>query len=344
LSDATVVDEAEIAAALSRFLSGLVSAPVTVNNITRLSTGWESDVFAFDAPAWRQGERVLRLYFGKNAGPTALHEYRALDFLARAGYPAPQVDTVEESSHALGRSFLIMHRIQGTPMGQLWRDPDPGVRQRELERFCRLMIALHTLEWQDVEGAATVPTFTIAQQLGVWEGYAAQFLLDAFRRALDWLHRAGESVSRQPLGLAHWDFHHENILVDKENRAWVIDWTQFQATDTRFDLAWTLTLLASERDAATAAAVRAEYFRQRGWEESEVAGELQFFEAGACAKRLLSVLISMRAGADALGMRPGAEAIMSSRLPRFAVVYRRWLELTATSLPEIEGLLAGYLQ
>lgn len=343
MSHATPVEEDKIAAALSRYLSNQEGEPVAVNDIARLSTGWESDVFAFDAPAWRQGGRVLRLYFGKNAGPTALHEYRALDFLARAGYPVPPVDLVEESTQPLGRSFLIMQRIEGTPLGQLWRDPDPGVRQREFERFCRLMSKLHTLEWRGIAGADAVPSYTIAQQLGVWEGYAAQFPLADFRRALDWLHQASAAVSVQPLGLAHWDFHHENILVDRQDHAWVIDWTQFQATDIRFDLAWTLTLLASERDAATADAVRAEYFRQRGWAERDVAGELQFFEAGACAKRLFSVLISMGAGADALGMRPGAEAIMSSRLPRFAVVYRRWLALTSTPLPQVEKLLAEHL-
>src|SRR4051794_38216811 len=161
--------------------------------------------------------------------------------------------------------------------------------------------------------------------------------------ALDWLHKASDSVTAQPLGLVHWDFHHENVLVDAQNRPWVIDWTQFQATDIRFDLAWTLILLASERDAATSEAVRNEYFRQRGWLEIEVAGDLQFFEAGACTKRLLSVLISLGSGAGAIGMRPGAEAIMSSRLSRFAIVYRRWLALTATPLPEIEELLAGHL-
>jgi hypothetical protein len=35
---------------------------------------------------------------------------------------------------------------------------------------------------------------------------------------------------------------------------------------------------------------------------------------------------------------------MSSRLPRFAVVYRRWLAITSTPLPEIEALLAGHLK
>ena len=65
--------------------------------------------------------------------------------------------------------------------------------------------------------------------------------------------------------------------------------------------------------------------------------------AAGCAKRLLSVLISIQRGADALGMRPGAEAIMSRQLPRIAVVYRLWLAITALPLPDVEELLAEHL-
>jgi hypothetical protein len=158
------------------------------------------------------------------------------------------------------------------------------------------------------------------------------------------------------LGLVHWDFHHENILVEaadrkkdskkdsnKEGKAWVIDWTQLQATDVRFDLAWTLVLLASERDPETAEAVRGGYLALRGGDEAVIRAEMNFFLAAACAKRLLSVLVSMRHGADSLGMRPGAEAIMSSRLSRIALVYKQWLSLTATPLADMEELLAEHL-
>jgi hypothetical protein len=70
---------------------------------------------------------------------------------------------------------------------------------------------------------------------------------------------------------------------------------------------------------------------------------MRFFEAAACLKRLVSVLVSMRHGADALGMRPGAETIMSSRLSRIARVYQQWLSLTATPLSDMEELLAEHL-
>jgi hypothetical protein len=42
-------------------------------------------------------------------------------------------------------------------------------------------------------------------------------------------------------------------------------------------------------------------------------------------------------------MRPGAEAVIRSRLARIAIVYQRWLALTETPLPEVAEMLAGYL-
>src|SRR5690606_23032890 len=143
--------------------------------------------------------------------------------------------------------------------------------------------------------------------------------LEGLESGMAWLRARSASVTPQAPGLAHWDFHHENILVDDADRAWVIDWTQLQATDVRFDLAWTLVLLASERDAESAQRVREGYFALRGWREEEVGAELAFFEAAACFKRLVSVAVSLQHGAEALGMRPGAEAIMSSRLGRIAL-------------------------
>lgn len=335
--------DVDLTLALSSYLCAHAGTPVQVGGLRRISDGWESDVYAFDAPEWKTDGRILRLYFGANAADKALHEYRTLKLLGQAGYPVPHVDLVEPSSDAVGRAFLIMERVEGISLGKRLRDVNPAVRGQEMDRFCALLSQLHTLAWEHLPGAQDVPTLSIDGQLALWERLTAHYPLDAATLAIAWLRTASAQVSPQPMGLLHWDFHHENILVDAAGNAFVIDWTQFQASDVRFDLAWTLVLLASERDAETAEAVRTGYLAQRGWDEEKVAPELCFFEAAACAKRLLLVLISLGAGADALGMRPGAEAIMSSRLSRIAIVYRRWLELTQTPLPDVEKMLAGHL-
>lgn len=335
--------QGELAAGLAAYLAAQMGHPVEITAIQRMSEGWESDVYAFDAPAWRSGTRILRLYFGANAGATSRHEYSALMVLNRAGYPVPRVEWVEPDTEALGRAFLLMERIEGGSMGQRWRDPDPAVREREIVRFCELFARLHTLAWQHLPGAAAVPSYSVQEQLRYWASIGQSLDSETLDVALSWLEEESGTVRDEPLGLVHWDFHHDNILIDRSDQPWVIDWTQFQATDIRFDLAWTLTLLASERDAETADAVRRGYYAARGWDGDAANKEMRFFEAAAAMKRLASVIISLKRGADALGMRPGAEAMMSSRLPRIAIVYRRWLELTALPLAEVEEMLAGHL-
>src|SRR5829696_1190689 len=110
MTKSSSTDPEQLIASLSQYLARNAGHDVAVTGLTRISDGWESDVYAFDAPQWREGGHVLRLYFGADAGQKALQEYRALELLARAGYPVPQVDLVEVEQQALGRSFLIMER------------------------------------------------------------------------------------------------------------------------------------------------------------------------------------------------------------------------------------------
>jgi aminoglycoside phosphotransferase (APT) family kinase protein len=336
----------EVAAALAAYLSARTGTPVEVANVTRMSNGWESDVYAFDAPAlaqWATHTFVLRLYFGANAGPTATNEYLALDLLARAGYPVPRVYLVEPSLAPLGRAFLIMARVAGRPLGQRWREATEAQFPHEIEHFCALLVRLHTLAWQHRPNAERVPRVAIAEQLGIWKAIGAQFPSAALTAGMAWLDRASAQIAAPQWGLVHWDFHPENVLLDRDEQPWVIDWTQFQMTDVRFDLAWTLTVLASEREGHVAELIRATYLAQRGWDGTAIEADMNFFEAAACAKRLFSMLFSLTGGADAVGMRPGAEATIGRQLARFVVVYRRWLALTATPLPEIEMVLAEHL-
>lgn len=337
----------DLSVALAAYISTQAGRKIEVDGLARLSDGWESDVYAFDALQWHQdspdGNYVLRLFFGANAGDKALHEFRAYQLLARAGYPVPRVDLVEPDTQPLGRAFLVMQRIGGVSMGMRWRDPDPVVQTREMARFCKLFATLHTLAWQHLAGAEHVPIQTLAQQFDFWEGLISGLGVDSFAAGLAWLRAASEGVTPQPPGLVHWDFHHENILIDSRDDAWVIDWTQFQATDVRLDLAWTLVVLASERSPETAQRVRAGYLGARGWTEADVAADLSVFEAAACLKRIGSVMVSLRNGADAVGMRPGAEAIMASRLARISTVYQRWLQITDTPLADADKVFAAYL-
>ncbi len=130
----------------------------------------------------------------------------------------------------------------------------------------------------------------------------------------------------------HWDFHPENMLLQKDGSAVVIDWTGFDLTDYRFDLAWTLLLIGCNEHPKWRQPVLREYERQAG---RKVDG-LEFFDVAACVRRLFTVIVSVNYGAEQLGMRPGAEAIMRRQAPSMARVYDLLLQRTGLRIPEVD--------
>src|SRR6266516_1569650 len=74
-----------------------------VTDLTRITAGWESEMYAFDVeygPAEdRQCEAlVLRLYPGDYAPAKAAHEFHSLRQLHQAGYPVPYVHLLEHTN------------------------------------------------------------------------------------------------------------------------------------------------------------------------------------------------------------------------------------------------------
>ena len=331
---------------LATYLAARTGRVSPVQVLRRLSTGWESDIDVVSVPGLHDGMDlvVLRSYFGASAGATVLAEARALELLASLGYPVPEVLLVEPSAVPLGRPFLLMQYIAGDTLGVRMRSTDPALRRAAVARLVSLFAQLHRLPWSRSEMAQALPRYTLRGALDGLAAYAQRFPSAAFDACLGWLHSNVERVREMPLAVIHFDFHAQNVLVDGEDRAWVIDWTQCQITDPRLDLAWTMTLVGSEQGVQAAMAVRdgyAEATRQLG--RDLPLEDLGYFEAAAAARRVLSVLISLAHGADALGMRPGAEQTMTAYLPMIANVYRRWLQLTGVGLAEAEERLAGYL-
>ncbi|MFT4166954.1 MAG: phosphotransferase [Microlunatus sp.] len=53
---------------------------------------------------------------------------------------------------------------------------------------------------------------------------------------VEWLEQRKEAVPCERL-ILHRDYHPWNVLIDEEERPWVIDW-DWQVGDARFDLAW----------------------------------------------------------------------------------------------------------
>jgi hypothetical protein len=120
-------------------------------------------------------------------------------------------------------------------------------------------------------------------------------------------------------------------MLDLDGSACVIDWTQIDISDTRFDLAWTLLLIGSIESEIWRIRVLREYERLLG----RPVEDLDFFEVAAGVKRLYSSYLSISIGAENLGMRPGAEQIMMENAPKLHAAYRMMFSYTRIRIPEL---------
>lgn len=315
-----------------------------VTGLNNISSGWESDVYAFVLEHGRAGEReredlVLRVYPGDDARVKSAREFRGMRWLHRARYPVPEVLALENDDSPLGRPFVIMERIEGQ---LLWALLFGTEREKELMTlFCELLVRLHTLEWRpfvdDVSRYDTGDPYTFVDRvLDSARSALEHYPQLGFAPIMEWLEARRDRVPCPRPSFVHLDFHPENVLLRDDGTAIVIDWTQVDISDPRFDLAWTLLLVGTYEAARWRNVILEQYERLAGKVE-----QIEYFDVYACTKRLFSVMVSLSEGAQTMGMRPEAVAKMRQQMGVTQKVYDLLLERTGIPLPEVEKLLAS---
>jgi aminoglycoside phosphotransferase (APT) family kinase protein len=116
----------------------------------------------------------------------------------------------------------------------------------------------------------------------------------------------------------------------------VIDWTGLDISDSRFDLAWTLLLVSTHEDEEWRDLVLQGYERLAGISVEQIA----YFDVAVCARRLLSVVISLSEGPEKLGMRTGAATMMKQQMGSIKRVHDLLQERTGIRVSEVDRLLA----
>jgi aminoglycoside phosphotransferase (APT) family kinase protein len=116
----------------------------------------------------------------------------------------------------------------------------------------------------------------------------------------------------------------------------VIDWTNVDVSDYRLDLSWTLLLMSTYGSPESRELVLGEYERAAGHSVEQI----EYFEVAACLRRLFSILVSLAAGAERLGMRPGAEAMMKN-VDHIGSVYARLRQRTGIAIAEVDRLISS---
>lgn len=318
---------------------------VQVSGLTSISGGWESEVYSFDVehgpPEGRQREGlILRVYPGDDAHAKSAREFRGMRQLHEAGYPVPRVLLLERENSPFGKPFVIMERIEGQVLWPILFNAPERRQQELLTQFCELFVRLHRLDWRPfVDDVAHYelggPTVFVDQWLGMVRGALERFPLSNSLRILEWLEARRDQVPCLRPAPVHWDYHPGNVLLRDDGSAVVIDWTQIDVSDPRFDLAWTLLLVSSYEGAEWRNRILEEYERLAGARVEQ----MEWFEVCACGKRVFSVAISLLAGAEKLGMRPGAVEMMRQQMWALGRVYDLLVERTGIRMEEVERLL-----
>jgi aminoglycoside phosphotransferase (APT) family kinase protein len=320
-----------------------------VSGLQQIDRGWEADVYAFDLEgSSARLELILRGYPGDVGLEKSAREVDGMRRLYQAGYPVPQIYAYEPDPVLLGYPFVMMQRISGELLwDQVFHGP-VAERAGHREHFCRLMVQLHTLDWRIlVDDPSPVISGGAYQFFDGWLAemdFAAQQYMPELAGNLDWFRYHRNDLPCDQPAIIHYDFHPQNVLLQPDGQAFVIDWTQISLSDLRFDLGWTLVLIGSIVGMEARQAILDSYQVQlsavlgESLAEQRLA-ELEIFEACACLRRVGSVVISFQAGAGKLGMRPGAEAMMRQQLAGVRSAYQRLVDITDQRAIVFEDML-----
>jgi aminoglycoside phosphotransferase (APT) family kinase protein len=315
-----------------------------VSNLTPISDGWETEVYAFTLTRRRRksSEMILRMYPGANAAETCKREFLAMRGIQLLNYPVPYVTDREKDSEWLGKPFIIMQKIDGRPLGDLMREDVP--RQPELlSRFVQLAVELHHLnpalflQMETFSNLPADPSAWLPALLLRWRGIVAAHTWAA--PIFDWLDAHAPEVASGTTRLSplHGDFHPHNVLITPADQLYVIDWSGFSLGDYRYDLAWTLLLIASSGYPQLRDLILSEYARLAG----QPVENIEYFDVLAALRRLYDLAASLGSGAESLGMRPETVAIMRQQQPAYQYVYTLLRDRTGIRVPYLEDLIAN---
>jgi aminoglycoside phosphotransferase (APT) family kinase protein len=317
--------------------------------ISDLTDGWESIMYAFkmvaDPQAGSQPQSlVLRIYPGTDAYHKSQREFDGMQILYQLGYPVPQVYHLEREQSPFEKPFVLMEFVEGDLMWPAISQGTPTRRRELISQFSELQTALHNLDWQPFvsrdersiieQDAYIFVDRWLAEIRAAMNRFPA---LAAFAPVVEWLEARRKTVPCERPAPIHWDFHPNNLILQPDGGAVVIDWTQIQVSDPRFDLGWTLLLTGIYEGDEFRNLILQAYENLQG---SKVA-QLGFFDVAAGLKRLGSVFLSLSAGADQMGMRPEAVERMRRDFPALQRVYDLLVDRTHIRIPEVETLLSG---
>ncbi len=357
----------QVGQVLGSYLSEKLRLPVRfAEGPTAITAGWETYIFAFRLIATDgepSGEKfaelldrelILRVYQGDSALAKGETEFLAQRLLVDAGYPAPKPHLFEPDVTLFGQPFMIMDKVPGRPMVEVIAASGPLTALKMMRLLGSTHARLHALDISQADvpeptGPSPLDGALLgARRLIEEEGVHALIPLVA------WIDERKDAMSQEGASVLHLDLHPLNVLIDDGEVSGVIDWPNVAIGDAYFDVATTVTLLATGPVPADLPAwarlllptarrllvhqYLAGYTRQRPLER----GRLPVYEVAAALRWLVFSQLVRYIRPETIGVKAESSALVSQReidaLCRF-IGRRTGLDLNI-SLAEI-GRAAG---
>lgn len=257
---------AEVLQGLVAWLDGTAGGSThEVSGVERPSAGYSSetllvDVRRSDGGGVHEDRIVLKL---PPTGPAIFPSYdfalqaRVQEVVAAAGIPTAVPARAESDPRWLGVPFLTMPAVEGHICGEVpaldrrLSAAGPAAAAGLHASLVRLLADIHRVDWRAAGLGDAVPRRDHAAELDHWREYLAWYadgtvLVPALERAIDWCEAHRPAGEPEP-SLLWGDVRLENVIVDDtwQPRA-VLDWEMAGIGAAEHDLAWLLTLQATQ--------------------------------------------------------------------------------------------------
>ncbi|CAM2907236.1 aminoglycoside phosphotransferase family protein [Paenibacillus sediminis] len=238
-------------------LQSLLTQDISID-ITPLDSGLEGDVFSISTPV---SKFVLKVW-NRDAKPDISIQYKLLEGLYNQGIAVskPLGWGVDENNNQ-----VLLTSFDGTPIHK--------VNKLKLTQIANILTEIHNFQSDTLSGII-IPKYEFVNYFfpGIDEQLDIKELL---------IQLISSSRMEQNC-LIHGDYNLGNIL-ESDGKITIIDWTNIQLGDPRYDIAWSIILIwiyVSERYSST---YRSVFLAKNNYTEDE----LEQFEAIACLRWIM---------------------------------------------------------
>jgi aminoglycoside phosphotransferase (APT) family kinase protein len=253
-------DPAALAAGIGRWLAARRGvAGVTVSRCEAASGGLSSDTLLVDAAGEGYRESVVvRLAPAEGIFPAydLAVQARAQEAVAAHGVPAAVPAELEPDPSWLGAPFLLMPLVAGyvpgpMPLHDPWITASVESAATVSTAVLDLLASIHAIDWRADRLDAVIPVRDLRAELHYWREYLDWYAdgddpAPALTRALDWCDAHRPDADPAP-ALLWGDVRLGNIIFgDDRAPVAVLDWEMTTIGAPEHDLAWYLTLAATQ--------------------------------------------------------------------------------------------------